>query len=225
MAKWTHRLSDKSVLPCASDYDCFGNSSKYNLRWLWTDIETSSLEPRDPKFRILEVSMMVTDVSFNVVDRLHIVLQIEPDDIFYMSRWCTKQFSSHRGGNGLLRECLNSKISPHEAGHLIQQFIERHAIRRRDDPRNVHRVMLAGASVWFDRLSILTIWPFLHKYISHRVIDVSSLLEVARLFRTDTLPSLPPTSGIHRTDPDVYESINLMRWANYNFFGHGLFSM
>ena len=84
---------------------------------------------------------------------------------------------------------------------------------------DVFRVMFAGCSCYFDRGVVLAKYPNLRKYIAHKTIDTTSLLEVARRWRPDLLRSLPAPQKAHRALPDVLESICLLRWVMTNLFG------
>lgn len=75
-----------------------------------------------------------------------------------------------------------------------------------------YRVMLAGCSCYFDRAVILARFPNLRKYVAHKIIDTTSVLEIARRWRPDVLQALPPAASGHRALPDVLESIALMVW-------------
>jgi len=82
-----------------------------------------------------------------------------------------------------------------------------------------HRlVMLAGSTVHFDRGFLLTHFPALKRFLNHKVIDVTSLLETTRRFRPDSLSELPKPSGYHRALPDIYDSINLYKYIKDHVF-------
>jgi oligoribonuclease (3'-5' exoribonuclease) len=83
--------------------------------------------------------------------------------------------------------------------------------------QDVYRVFLAGCSCYFDRHVLLTRFPYLQKHIGHKVIDTTSLLEVARRFRPDMLGSLRAATCSHRALQDIHESLNILRWFWTNF--------
>lgn len=219
MLPWSNQLTDFSSRFTAARDPIFIQSGptyhppprRYNASWIWIDLETSSLEPRDPRFRILEICLVATDHNLVPVDKLTMVLKLEKSDLFYCSRWVKTHFRSrHLGGNGLIDKCLLSSITPVQAGVAIRSFLTRHATIRPNG--QLHRILLAGSSVWFDRLSLLTVWPNMCQLVSHKTIDCSSLLEMARRFRPDALRRLPTTSGSHEAEVDILESLSLMRW-------------
>jgi len=82
-----------------------------------------------------------------------------------------------------------------------------------------HRlVMLAGSTVHFDRGFLLGHFPCLKRFLNHKVIDVTSLLESARRFRPDVLKTLPKPGGVHRATSDIYDSIGLYKFIKDNLF-------
>lgn len=78
--------------------------------------------------------------------------------------------------------------------------------------QHLYRLMLAGNSVHFDRHVLLSRFPALRRFISYKVIDLTSVLELTKRFRPDALVSLAPPAQVHRALPDVFESILLMKY-------------
>lgn len=77
---------------------------------------------------------------------------------------------------------------------------------------NYKRCMLAGSTVYFDRLFLLKYFPCMKTFFHYRLIDVSTPLEMIRRWRPDLVPSLPRRTGTHRAYDDILESINLMKF-------------
>lgn len=77
---------------------------------------------------------------------------------------------------------------------------------------NYKRCMLAGSTVYFDRLFLLKYFPCMKTFFHYRLIDVSTPLEMVRRWRPDLVPSLPRRTGTHRAYDDILESINLMKF-------------
>jgi oligoribonuclease len=75
-----------------------------------------------------------------------------------------------------------------------------------------YRVLLAGSSVYFDRMVLLKKYPYLLQNIGHKTIDTTTILESIRRLRPEYLPSLKCASQTHRAMTDVLESVNIMRW-------------
>ena len=77
---------------------------------------------------------------------------------------------------------------------------------------NHKKCMLAGSTVYFDRQFLLKYFPCLKSFFHHRIIDVSTPLEMVRRWRPDLIPKIPRRTGLHRAYDDILESINLMKF-------------
>lgn len=86
--------------------------------------------------------------------------------------------------------------------------------------RKTHRgVMLAGSTVHFDRGFLMRFFPGLKPFMSHKVIDVTSLLEMTKRFRPELLVDLGKPSGNHRACDDILDSIKLFKFITDNLNG------
>lgn len=84
---------------------------------------------------------------------------------------------------------------------------------------NPHRlIMLAGSTVHFDRDFVLKYFPSIKRFLNHKVIDVTSLLETARRFRPEALARLPKPNSRHRAREDIFDSIGLFKYIKDNVF-------
>ncbi len=82
------------------------------------------------------------------------------------------------------------------------------------------RVPLCGSTISFDR-SFLRQWmPRLDKYFHYRSIDVSSIKELAKYWYPE-LPELSK-SEVHRSIPDIHESIKLLKYYRDRLFKNPL---
>lgn len=82
-----------------------------------------------------------------------------------------------------------------------------------------HRlVLLAGSTVHFDRGFINTHFPALKRFLNHKNVDVTTLLETAKRFSPNFLRNKPKPSGTHRAADDILDSIKL-----YKFFREEVF--
>lgn len=85
-----------------------------------------------------------------------------------------------------------------------------------------HRsALLAGSTVHFDRQFLIKEFPSLRKFLSHKSIDVTSILETYKRFRKDLLYTKPKPSGRHRAGDDILDSINLMKFFRNIMFDQG----
>ena len=75
-----------------------------------------------------------------------------------------------------------------------------------------HQVILAGSTVHFDRKFLEFHFPFLTRFISHKNVDVTTLLETVKRFRSGLLSNKPKPAAKHRAMPDILDSIELLRY-------------
>lgn len=77
---------------------------------------------------------------------------------------------------------------------------------------NHKKCLLAGSTVYFDRIFLLKYFPCLKTFFHYRVVDVSTPLEMIRRWRPDLVAKLPRRIGTHRAYDDILDSIALMKF-------------
>lgn len=218
----------------------------YSSVWLWLDAETTGTCVTSPNFKILEIACCVTDEDLTIIDTLHLIIHHSRDVLNAAPRWCVQHFADRAyGGNDLFAQCEASELTEAEAGKRLEEFIRRHArvkyAEAKETPKGIERrnafnelgvidaseetrapkyfrVMLAGSSVHFDRSVLLSKFPRLRSMLSHKIIDISSLLEMTRRFKPAVLQGLPPPRGVHRAMEDIFESVFLFSWIQRQVF-------
>lgn len=83
---------------------------------------------------------------------------------------------------------------------------------------NHKKCLLAGSTVYFDRIFLLKYFPCLKTFFHYRVVDVSTPLEMVRRWRPDIACKLPRRNGTHRAYDDIRDSIVLMKFFKNTFF-------
>src|SRR5262249_57933565 len=83
------------------------------------------------------------------------------------------------------------------------------------DPR---RVPLAGNSIATDRVFIARDMPELDAFLHYRMVDVSSIKELARRWYPRVYFASPPKRGGHRALADITESIQELRYYRETIF-------
>ena len=79
--------------------------------------------------------------------------------------------------------------------------------------KSPHRLaLLCGSTVHFDRGFIEYHFPSLKRFLNHKNVDVTTLLETAKRFKPDLLVDKPKPSGSHRAGEDILDSINLYKY-------------
>ena len=80
------------------------------------------------------------------------------------------------------------------------------------------RVPLAGNSIATDRVFIARDMPELDAFLHYRMVDVSSIKELARRWYPRTYFASPPKRGGHRALADITESIQELRYYRETVF-------
>ena len=106
--------------------------------------------------------------------------------------------------SGLLREVPHG-VSMAEANKEVMQYVKQHVPDARKAP-------LAGSSVYVDRGFLARDLPELDEHLHYRVIDVSSIKELARRWYPKVYFSSPEKTGNHRALADIRESIAELRY-------------
>ncbi|KAF2898862.1 hypothetical protein ILUMI_07320 [Ignelater luminosus] len=180
-------------------------SKTYPGRILWLDMEMSGLDiDRD---QIMEVACLVTDGDLNIVAEGPNIIVHQPDSVLdNMNEWCTKQHKQ----TGLTNESRSSTISLEEAEDQLFEFISKN-IAKNSSP-------IAGNSVYMDRLFLRKHMPRVNNYLHYRIIDVSSIKELCRMWRPEIYKNAPTKHLQHRALTDIIESVEEMKFYRDNFF-------
>ena len=181
---------------------------------VFLDLELTAV-PSDPAASILEVAIVVTDMHLTEISRKSWVVRKTAEELAKLPRWHQEHFSSNEsGGNGLFDECLSSDAAmPLEdvADHVLE-FVKRHC------PENT--CCLAGFSVHGDREVLKREIPALYGYMSHQIIDVSTVLNLSGKWKPSALIGRPDQEGgAHRAMSDVVHSIETLKFFKQHLWG------
>ena len=106
--------------------------------------------------------------------------------------------------SGLLAE-LPGGIAVTEAAELVLSYVRGHVPEAR-------KVPLCGNSIATDRWFIARDMPELDTYLHYRMVDVSSIKELARRWYPRAYFSSPDKHGGHRALADIRESVQELRY-------------
>jgi len=175
---------------------------------VWMDLEMSGLDPEVE--RILELAVLVTNSDLEVVAEGPELVIHQPDALLdAMDEWNT----SHHGASGLTERVRRSTVTERDAEEQVLAFLAQHC-----EPRTAP---LAGNSIWQDRRFLGRYMPQLEGYLHHRIIDVSSVKELAYRWNPRVLECAPRKRESHRALDDVVESIEELRHYRSAFFALG----
>lgn len=110
----------------------------------------------------------------------------------------------------MIKASRNSKITVKDAEEQILNFVKVHV------PEN--RCPLAGNSVYMDRLFIMKYMPRLNSYLHYRIVDVSTIKELAKRWYPSEYSRLPEKTFKHRAIDDIKESIEELKYYRENMF-------
>ena len=171
---------------------------------VWIDLEMTGLDPQ--KERIIEIATIITDSDLNTIAEGPVCAVQQPQALFdAMDEWNQK----HHSASGLLARIASEGVSEREAEALTLAFIEQH-VARGEAP-------LCGNTIWQDRRFLNRYMPTLESYLHYRMIDVSSVKELAKRWRPDVANSFSKKNE-HTALADVRESIGELKHYREHFF-------
>jgi oligoribonuclease len=169
---------------------------------IWLDLEMTGLDLYQDK--IIEIATLVTDVHLNVIEEGPILAIHQSDEILSaMNEWCTTQ----HGQSGLTERVRQSNIDIKTAERRTLAFLQQHV------PANTSP--LCGNSIGQDRRFLYHYMPDLEKYFHYRLIDVTTLKELAQRW----LPKLAKfeKDSKHLAMSDIHESIEELKYYREHF--------
>ena len=177
-----------------------------NDRLVWIDLEMTGLDPaRD---EIVEIAAIVTDAELNELDA-GISFVVCPPDLSILEGMDEVVVRMHTE-SGLLED-IPAGVPLAEAGAAVLAYVQGHVA----EP---NRAPLAGSSVYVDRGFLSRNLPELDAYLHYRLIDVSSIKELARRWYPRSYFNAPAKTGGHRALADIRESIAELRYYRDTLF-------
>ena len=174
--------------------DSNGIAPKYD-RIVWIDCEMTGLDPN--RHVIVEIAALVTDAQLNILgDGVDIVVHASETELAQMDSFVTEMHAS----SGLTDEIRRSTVDVNEAERMVLDYIRQWVPAERQAP-------LAGNSIASDRGFINRYMPELDQFLHYRMIDVSSLKELARRWYPRVYFGQPEKGMSHRALADIRESI------------------
>jgi oligoribonuclease len=170
---------------------------------VWVDMEMTGLVPE--RDRIIEVALVVTDGELNTIAEAPVWVIHQPDEVLdAMDSW---NKGTH-GRSGLIDKVKAAKFSEADVETMIVEFLKP-LVPAGTAP-------LAGNTVHQDRRFMARYLPAFDSYLHYRIVDVSTLKELARRWRPDVFSGVVKESK-HEALADVYESIEELRYYRRTF--------
>jgi len=172
---------------------------RVNDRLVWIDCEMTGLDiERDA---LIEIACLVTDADLNLFDEgVDVVIKPPAEALASMPEVVREMHTT----SGLLAE-LPSGITVAEAQDIVLGYVRAHVA----EPK---RVPLCGNSIATDRWFIARDMPELDAYLHYRMVDVSSIKELARRWFPRAYFASPIKHGGHRALADIKESVQELRY-------------
>ena len=166
---------------------------------VWIDCEMTGLDLVNDA--LIEVAVLVTDSELNVLgDGVDVVIKPPADALAHMGDFVRQMHTT----SGLLEE-LDGGITMGEAEQQVLEYIRTWV----PEPR---KAQLAGNSVGTDRNFLVRDMPLVVDHLHYRVIDVSTIKELARRWYTRAYFQSPAKTGGHRALGDIEDSITELRY-------------
>lgn len=170
-----------------------------NDRIVWIDCEMTGLDLTADA--LIEVAVVVTDSELRVLDEgIDVIITPPQAALDQMVDYVRTMHTS----SGLLDE-LAGGMTMREATDAVLAYIRTHV----PDPR---KAPLAGNSVGTDKTFLDRDMREVIDHLHYRIIDVSSIKELARRWYPRVYFASPEKHGGHRALADILESIDELRY-------------
>ncbi|WP_066363408.1 oligoribonuclease [Herbidospora mongoliensis] len=172
---------------------------------VWIDCEMTGLDlGRDA---LVEVACVITDGELNQLDQgVDVVIKPPPESLEQMSEIVRTMHTA----SGLL-EALAGGVTLGEAEAIVLDYIRSHLPEAKKAP-------LCGNSIATDRSFLARDMPVVDNHLHYRMIDVSSIKELARRWYPRVYFASPEKQGGHRALADITESIRELRYYRATVF-------
>lgn len=150
---------------------------------------------------LIEIAVVVTDAELNPLDSGYHAVIKPPEEALQRMDPFVRRMHTTTGLLGKLADGMT--LAAAEAGAL--EYIKRFVPEARKAP-------LGGNSVGTDRSFLARDMPALVNHLHYRIIDVSSVKELAKRWFPRTYFAAPEKTGNHQALGDIYDSIDELRY-------------
>ena len=169
-------------------------------RLVWVDCEMTGLQLGSDL--LIEVAALVTDSELNVLgEGIDVVIGATHEQLANMLPVVRDMHAS----SGLTQEVLASTVTLQEAEQQVLAYVREHVPEPRKAP-------LCGNSIATDRGFLTRDMAELDNWLHYRMVDVSSIKELARRWYPRAYYASPKKGGGHRALADIQESVLELRY-------------
>lgn len=180
--------------------------SAHSENLVWIDCEMTGLDlARDA---LIEVAVLVTDRELNVLgDGLDVIIHTADDVLDTMVPFVADM---HRH-SGLTEAVRESTTTLGDAETAVLDYVRSLVPTARTAP-------LCGNSIATDRGFLARDMPRLDEHLHYRMIDVSSIKELAKRWYPRVYQSQPEKGLAHRALADIHESLQELKYYRSTLF-------
>jgi oligoribonuclease len=173
---------------------------------VWIDCEMTGLDlGRDA---LIEVAVLVTDADLALLDDgLDVVIHIGDDVLDTMIPYVREMHAA----SGLTEAVRASTVTLGDAETLVLDYVRSHVPGVRSAP-------LCGNSIATDRGFLTRDMPLLDAHLHYRMVDVSSIKELAKRWYPRVYQAQPVKGLEHRALADIRESVRELDYYRRTLF-------
>ena len=174
-------------------------------RLVWIDCEMTGLDLESDL--LIEVAALVTDADLNILGGgVDVVIGATADELARMPEVVRDMHAS----SGLTDEVLASAVTLEEAEQQVLAYLKEHV-----EPG---KAPLCGNSIATDRGFLARDMKELDAFLHYRMVDVSSVKELARRWFPRAYFHSPKKAGGHRALADIHESVRELAYYRSTVF-------
>jgi len=172
-------------------------------RMVWIDLEMTGLDEK--KESIIEIATVITDGDLNILAQgPNLAVSVSEELIAGMDEWNT----THHHRSGLVDRIRNNSVTIADAEQQTLDFLQQWV-----SPKTAP---LCGNSIWNDRKFLDKEMPLVADYLHYRMIDVSTVKELARRWYPKVKKYQKKLS--HLALDDILESIEELAYFRTEIF-------
>ena len=173
---------------------------------VWIDLEMTGLNPEIHK--IIEIATIITDSELNIIAKgPDLVINASDDELNKMNTYVRDMHTK----SGLVDEVRKSSLTIRDAEIETLEFINKHIKAKNKPP-------VCGNSIGTDRRFLDAQMNDLENRFHYRVVDVSSIKELANRWYPDIDRNIPSKAENHRALEDIIESIEELKYYREKLF-------
>ena len=165
---------------------------------VWIDCEMTGLHPQVDE--LVEVAVLITDAELNILDEgIDLVIRPSAAALEQMDPFVRDMHTT----SGLLPELAGGLELDAAAARVLEYIAARVP---------AGKGLLAGNTVGQDKLFLARYMPAVVDHLHYRIVDVSTVKELARRWYPRAYYQAPAKTGGHRALGDIKDSITELRY-------------